>query len=292
MRRKICTLALIMKTTFYTLLVLCLLSSLSLQAQYAFELKVDLVSRIGNQDLFSISGTLLAGRVENGKTYYDAQGAKFDVKNIISSKTATSVPVAGVGEQVSLSISSKDLDAGRGETMQCISSRPMQNGMAVRSYGPVLAEGAMRCKINGRQYTSKVISKPVYMKDADVLDLFFRADDETVLWLQLNNFSKIEQLPHTTTTDTSNHQREWVCKMAYMPKGFRPTDLPNHYQAYEDVAGNASITITNINRYKKTLSFDFMGTLRPNRRLLEEKPNAGLFTIQEGHADNITWDAY
>jgi hypothetical protein len=26
--------------------------------------------------------------------------------------------------------------------------------------------------------------------------------------------------------------------------------------------------------------------------LLEEKPNAGLFTIQEGHADNITWDAY
>ena len=267
-------------------------SAIRVEAQYAFELKVDLVSRIGNQDLFSISGTLISGRVENGKTYYDTKGAKFDVKNVISSKTATSVPVAAIGEQVSLSVSSKDLDAGRGEVMQCISSRPLQQGMAVRSYGPTLPEGAIRCKMNGRQYSSKVISKPVYMKEADVLDMFYKADDETVLWLQINNFSKIQQFPHTTTTDTANKERELVCKVAYMPKGFRPTDLPNNYIAYEDVAGNASITITNINRYKKSISFDFMGTLRPNRKLLEEKPNAGLFTIQEGHADNITWDAY
>lgn len=273
-------------------LLFLLLSAYCVQAQYAFELKVDLVSRIGNQDLFSISGTLVSGRVENGKTYYDTKGAKFDVKNVISSKTATSVPVAAVGEQVSLSVSSKDLDAGRGEVMQCISSRPLQNGMAVRSYGPTLPEGAIRCKMNGRQYSSKVISKPVYMKGADVLDMFYKAEDETVLWLQINNFSKIQQFPHTTTTDTANQVRELVCKVAYMPKGFRPTDLPNNYIAYEDVAGNASITITNINRYKKSISFDFMGTLRPNRKLLEEKPNAGLFTIQEGHADNITWDAY
>lgn len=267
-------------------------SAIRVEAQYAFELKVDLVSRIGNQDLFSISGTLISGRVENGKTYYDTKGAKFDVKNVISSKTATSVPVAAIGEQVSLSVSSKDLDAGRGEVMQCISSRPLQQGMAVRSYGPTLPEGSIRCKMNGRQYSSKVISKPVYMKEADVLDMFYKADDETVLWLQINNFSKIQQFPHTTTTDTANQIRELVCKVAYMPKGFRPTDLPNNYIAYEDVAGNASITITNINRYKKSISFDFMGTLRPNRKLLEEKPNAGLFTIQEGHADNITWDAY
>jgi len=93
----------------------------------------------------------LAGRVENGKTYYDGQEAKFHIKNIISYKSATSGPVAGVSEQVSLSISSKDLDVGRGATMQCISSRPWQNGMAVRSYVPVLAEGAIRCKVNGRQ---------------------------------------------------------------------------------------------------------------------------------------------
>lgn len=273
-------------------LLVCLFSAWQVQAQYAFELKVDLVSRIGNQDLFSISGTLLSGRVENGKTYYDTKGAKFEVKNVISSKTATSVPVAAMGEQVSLSISSKDLDAGRGDVMQCISSRPLQNGMAVRTYGPTLPEGAIRCKLNGRQYSSKVISKPVYMKEADVLDMFFKAEDETVLWLQINNFSKIDAYPHTTTTDTSIKARELVCKVAYMPKGFRPTDLPNNYIAFEDVAGNASITITHINLYKKSISFDFMGTLRPNRRLLEDRPNAGLFTIQEGHADNITWDAY
>ncbi len=278
----------------FRLLLIGILCSFSLimRAQYTFELRVDNVARIGNQDLFSLSGVIEAGRVESGKTYYTDKGVKFEVKNIISSKSATSVPVATDQESVSLSIATEHFDVIRHEVLRCISSRPGVLGQQVRSSGPQMQEGQLQCKINGRQYRSKLISKPVYMKEVDVLDMFFESEDKSVLWIQINDFSKIRDMPHVLTSDTSIDDRSLVCKLAYMPKGFRPTDMPNGYYGYEDVLGNASVTLTNINRYTRTASFDFLGILRPNERVLEEKPGAGLFQLQEGRVDKISWDEY
>ena len=62
-------------------LFLFLLFSLTLiqtKAQFAFELKVTFASRIQNSDQYSVSGTLLSGRIENGKTYYLENGSKIE----------------------------------------------------------------------------------------------------------------------------------------------------------------------------------------------------------------------
>ena len=279
-----------LKFRFLTFCLLCL--ALSVKAQFAFELKVEYANRINNSDFFSISGTLLNGRVENGKSYYLENGIKLDIKNVISTKSATSVPVASAPEGVSLSIEAKDFYPDRGEILKGISSRPTLSGSTMNFSATKMAEGQLSCKLNGRMYTSMTISKPVLMKQADMFDLFFEAEDKSVIWLQINQFSEITNTPHQAKTDTSNHDRKFVCKVAYMPKGYRPTDQPGSYACYEDFRGNAGIIIKQIDRYHKKMAFEFSGILRPNAKMQEENPNAGIFYITEGKVDNIGWDVF
>jgi hypothetical protein len=262
------------------------------QAQYAFELKIDFAMRVQNSDMFSISGTVISGRIENDKNYYMDDGQKVEIKNVISNKSATSVPVALAQEKVSISVLCKDYQPERGEVLRCISSKPIYGGNVVRSHAKLMPEGELTCKLNTRMYDSKQISKPVYIKQADVLDIFFEAEDKSVIWIQLNDFSKIKEAPHQTKSDTSILERENVCKIAYLPNGYRPTDLPNNYIAFEDVKGNAGVLITYLDRYKKKMSIEFSGILRANERMREEKPNAGLFYITDGRVDQLSWDEY
>lgn len=271
--------------------LLCLIPLFS-QAQFAFEIKVDYAMQVQNSDQYAVSGTLTSGKIENNKTYYLDDGTRLDVKNIISAKSATSVPVALAGENISISIQSKKFEVIRGETMRGISTRPGYGGSAVRSFANQLGEGVLSCKINGKMYESKAISKPVYMRQADVMDLFFEAENASVIWIQINNFSEIKDVPHTAKSDTSVQDRSMICKVAYMPKGYRPTDMPNNYVAFEDFKGNAGIVITQIDRYNKKIAFEFSGILRPNTLMLEEHPTAGLYYITEGRVDQINWEQY
>lgn len=274
------------------LLALLLFSGPSLLAQFALELQIDYAMRVQNSDLFSVSGTIMSGRVEAGKTYYLESGEKVEIKNLISSKSATSVPVATVNENVSISMQCKNFEGGRGEMLRLVSGRGVYTGSYVPARANKMPEGKLACKLNSRQYIANQVSKPVYIRQADVLDLFFTAEDESVIWIQLNNFSEITATPHQTRSDTSEKDRAKVCKLAFMPKGYRPTDMPNNYVAFEDVKGNAGILITYLDRYRKKIGFDFSGILRPNERMLEERPNAGLFYINDGHVDEVSWDEF
>ena len=47
-------------------------------AQFVFELKVDYARQVGNTDQFTLSGTILSGRLEKGKTYFLEDGTKLD----------------------------------------------------------------------------------------------------------------------------------------------------------------------------------------------------------------------
>ncbi len=263
-----------------------------LKAQFAFEIKVDYSMQVQNTEQYAVSGTITSGKVENNKTYYLEDGTRLDIKNVISAKSATSVPVALAGENVSISLVAKNFEIIRGETMKCISTRPGYGGAQVKSFANKLPEGVLNCKVNGKMYESKAVSKPVYMKQADVMDLFFSAENETVIWIQINNFSEIKDVPHLTKSDTTVQDRSLVCKLAYLPKGYRPTDMPNNYIAFEDYKGNAGVIITHIDRYNKQMSLEFSGILRPNALMLEEHPNAGLYYITEGRVDNIKWEQY
>lgn len=269
-----------------------LLLNLQVFAQYTFELKVDNGMQVGNTDDYSVSGTLVSGRIEKGKTYFLDDGAEIVINNIISSKTATTVPVANSPENVSLSMRCKNFRPTHGDVMKAISTRPSYGGGTTKFRANTLPEGVLTCRINGRIYRAKAVSKPVYVRSSNMLDLFFIAEDESVIWLQLNGFSDIETMPHTTTSDTSEKNMTLVCKLAYMPKGYRPTDMPTSYKAFEDFKGNSGVVVTSLNRYKKTLSLEFSGTLRPNHKLLEDNPNAGLFYITEGRVDDIGWDSF
>lgn len=274
------------------LLFLLLTLPLCLRAQYAFELKVDYAMQVQNTEQYAVSGSILSGKIENNKIYYLDDGTKFEVKNVISAKSATSVPVALAGENVSISLVSKQFEIIRGETMRGISTKPGYGGAQVKSFTNQLPEGVLNCKLNGRMYESKAVSKPVYMRQADVMDLFFEAENKSVIWIQINNFSEIKDVPHKSTSDTSIKDRSLVCKMAYMPQGYRPTDMPNNYLAFEDFKGNAGVIITHIDRYNKKLALEFSGILRPNALMLVEKPNAGLFYITDGRVDQIKWEEY
>lgn len=274
------------------LLLLLLITPFFLRAQFAFEIKVDYSMQVQNTEQYAVSGTVMSGKVENNKTYYLEDGTKLDIKNVISAKSATSVPVALAGENVSISLVAKNFGIIRGETMKCISTRPGYGGAQVKSFANKLPEGVLNCKVNGKMYESKAVSKPVYMKQADVMDLFFSAENETVIWIQINNFSEIKDTPHLTKSDTTVQDRSLVCKLAYLPKGYRPTDMPNNYIAFEDYKGNAGVIITHVDRYNKQMALEFSGILRPNALMLEEHPNAGLYYITEGRVDNIKWEQY
>lgn len=282
---------------FYTmkLFILLLLFGIAIadvQAQYAFELKVDYAMQIQNSDQYSVSGTLLTGRVENDKTYYLEDGAKLVVKNLMSSKTATSVPVAAAPESVSIGLVCTGYRPESGVVLRGISTRAVFAGSPVTYNANQMPEGYLSCKINGMMYKGHTISKPVYIRQSNLLDLFFLGEDESVIWLQINQFSDIAQAPHAMKSDTSLSDKSMVCKVAYMPKGYRPTDMPNHYMAYEDVKGNAGITITILDKYRKKIALTFSGILRANARMQADKADAGLFYITEGKVDNVSWDAF
>lgn len=276
----------------YVLAVIICLWSYGSDAQYAFELKIDYAMRVGNTDQFSISGSILKGRIEDDKFYYAEAGQEFKIKNIISAKSATSVPVASAGEAVSFSIITKNYEPERGEVLHAVSSRPTYSGNGIRYNPNKMAEGELSCKINGLVYHAYTISKPVLIKDANILDMFFEAENKSVIWLQLNQVTDIQDVPFQTKSDTTNKNLMMVCKVAYMPEGFRPTDLPNNYRAYEDFRGNSGIMVTYVNKYEKRISFEFSGILRPNKRILEDKPDAGFFYITEGKVDNVGWDNF
>lgn len=279
-----------MKTLFLSLC--CLMFSCYAFAQFTFELKVDYAMRVGNTDQFSVNGTILTGRLEKGKTYFLEDGTKLVIENIISSKSASSVPVASANENVSLALTCKDFLPDRGDVLRGITTRPSIGGGAQRYNTNQLPEGILSCRINGKLYRSKMVSKPVYIRSSNMLDLFFIAEDESVIWLQINGFSEIETMPHHTKSDTSEKTPSMVCKVAFMPKGFRPTDMPTGYKAYEDMKGNSGIIITALNRYKKTIALEFSGILRPNKKLLEDGTGSGLFYISEGRVDNVGWDEF
>jgi hypothetical protein len=267
-------------------------SFIKAEAQFTFELKVDYAMRVGNTDHFSLSGTILSGRLEKSKIYYLEDGTKLLIDNIISSKSATSVPVALVNENVSLAITCKDMEPGRGDILRAITTRPSFGNALPKYNANQLPEGILSCRINGKMYSAKMVSKPVFIKAANILDMFFIAEDESVIWLQLNGFSDISELPHNAKSDTSEKNPSLVCKVAYMPKGYRPTDMPTNYKAYEDMKGNSGIVVVSLNRYKKNIALEFSGILRPNKRILEEGTGMGLFYISEGRVDNIGWDEF
>ena len=273
-------------------MILFCISSQTVLAQYTFELKIEYAMRVQNSDMFSVSGVITSGKIEADKTYFLDDGTKMEVKNLISSKSATSVPVASAQENVSVSIFCKDFRPERGTTLKGIANKPVYSGSYTKAYTNMMPEGQLTCKLNSRMYTSAQISKPVYIKQSDVLDIFFEAEDQSVIWIQINDFSQIKSTPHQTKTDTSDKERMNVCKVAFLPQGYRPTDMPNNYKAFEDQKGNAGVLIKYIDRYKKKIGFEFSGILRPNAKILEEKPNAGLFYLQEGRVDQIGWDEY
>jgi hypothetical protein len=279
-----------MRKTFFSLILLMI--TFQSYSQFTFELSVDYAMRVGNTDQFSLSGTIQSGRIEKGKTYFTENGAKIQVLNIISSKSATSVPVAVTSENVSMAITCEGFDVGRGDIIRAMNSRPSFSSNLPNYHENQLPEGILSCRLNGKVYRAKSVSKPVYIKKSNILDLFFIGEDESVIWLQINGFSDIEMIPHHAKSDTSEKSMSMVCKVAYMPKGYRPTDLPNHYKAYEDLKGNSGIIITSLNRYKRNISLEFSGILRPNKRLLEDGGEAGLFYMSEGRVDSISWDPF
>lgn len=261
-------------------------------AQFVFELRVDYARQVGNTDQFTLSGTILSGRIEKGKTYFLEDGTKLVINNIISSKTATSVPVASMNENVSLSLNVSNFLPDHGDVLRGITTSPTRGGGLTQFHANRLPDGILSCRVNGKKYQARLVSKPVLIRSANILDLFFVAEDESVVWLQINGFSDIVDMPYKATSDTSQKEMAKLCKVAYMPKGYKPTDLPNYYKAYEDQRGNAGIMITNINRYKKTITLEFSGILRPNERLLQDGNGGGLFYINEGRVDSASWDEF
>ncbi len=261
-------------------------------AQYAFELRVDYSSRVENTYQYSIGGTLEKGKIESNKTYYLEGGAELVVTTVISGASGTTVKEVNAVQKVSLALYSKSFKPEQGVLLKGISTKPQYGGYMVKDYAYKMPEGVLSVKLNGVATKARQISKPVYSKKADVLDLFFETESKAVVWLQLNQFSKINSIPYNLKTDTSNADKSQVCKIIYLPNGYRPTDLPNNYMGFEDVKGNGAMLITRLSKYNKQITLEFNGILRANKRLKQEKPDAVLFYITEGRLDNSSWDIY
>jgi hypothetical protein len=268
--------------------------SFTLHAQYSFELKVDYATQIGNTNDYSVSGTLLKGTIENGKKYYLTSGAEFDVQNLMSAKTATSVNSAKAPEKVSIGLKCKNFNPKTGVVIKGISTQPNYSGMQMTNNRlDKLPEGILKVNINGMQFTATQISKPIKTKAGDVLDMFFKTKGTEVFWLQIGNLSKIEELPARVVSDsTLVGTDEPYCKIAFMPDGFLPTQLPNNYKAYEDKTGKASILITNLKKYTFQATIEFAGPLAPNWKILEENENAGFLTLTNGRVDKIVYEEH
>jgi hypothetical protein len=279
-----------LKTVIIQLFLIC--CTFICKAQYAFELQVDYSSQIENTNQYAISGTLEKGKIENDKTYFLESGAELRVTNLISGETGTSVKEVNAPQKVSIALLCRNFKPALGVKLNGISTKPNYGGYMVKDVADKMPEGLLSCKVNGVGIKARQISKPVYSKNIDALDLFFEAENKAIIWLQVNSFSKIVAAPHHLRTDTSNIDKAQVCKIIYLPNGYRPTDLPNNYMGYEDVKGNAAMIITRINKYAKQITLEFSGILRANKRMKTEKPEASLFYISEGRVDNSSWTIF
>lgn len=268
--------------------------SFSLQAQYSFELQVDYATQIGNTNDYSVSGQLLKGSIESGKKYYLTSGAEFDVKNLMSATTATSVKEAKSPERVSIGLKCKNFTPKTGVVIKGISTQPKYTGMRMSDNRlDKLPEGILKVNINGMEFKATQISKPIKTKAGDVLDMFFKTKGSEVFWLQIGNLSKIEDLPARVVSDSTLVGTDQpYCKIAFMPDGFLPTQLPNNYKAYEDKTGKASILITRLKKYTFQATIEFAGPLSPNWKILEENENAGFLTLTNGRVDKIIYEEH
>ena len=263
-------------------------------AQYAFELEVDYATQIGNTNNYSVSGVLLKGSIENDKKYYLTSGAEFDVQNLMSATTATSVKDAKAPERVSVGLKCKNFNPQTGIVLKGISTQPKFIGQEMRDARyEMMPEGILKVDLNGMQFNAQQISKPIKTKQSDVLDMFFKTKGKEVFWLQIVNLSKIEEIPARIVSDTSLYNTDQpYCKIAFLPDGFLPTDFPNNYKAYEDKSGRASILITSLKKYTFQGSIEFAGPLSPNKKILEENEQAGILQLTNGRVDKIVWEEH
>ncbi len=270
-----------------------LFSSFFSSAQYAFELEVDYSTQIGNTDNYSVSGKLLKGKIENGKKYFTTKGAELNVINLMSAKTTTSVDKAVAPQKVSVGLKCKNFKPKQDVIIQGIATQPNYGGTPVHTFHDQLPEGVLQVKVNGMLFKAKQISTPIKTKAGDVLDMFFKTKTDGVFWLQIGNMNQIETLPIRLPADsTLIGTQQPYCKIAFMPDGFLPTDLPNNYKAYEDKFGNASILITTLKKYTLQATIEFGGPLRPNWKILEENPDAGILTLTDGRVDKIIYEEH
>lgn len=266
--------------------------SINARAQYAFELEVGYSSRIKNTNEYSVSGKITKGKIEKGQKYYLTDGSEWTVNNVMSSKTATSVDIASLGEDVSIGITSNNFKPENNVILKGINTRPNYSGQQVRSYRDHLPDDFAQFKINGYKIKTHCFSKPVYTKADDILDMYFKEGDE-VLWLRIGNLSKIENVPAQILCDSNLIGTKIpYARIVYMPKACLPTDMPNNCNAYEDKYGKSSILITTLKKYTYQLTCEFSGILRPNDKILLENPDAGMIQISEGRIDRISYDAH
>jgi len=274
------------------LVLFCCVSFMA-NGQYAFELEVDYSARIGNSDNFSVSGNLIKGKIQKGKKYFLTSGAELKIVNLMSAKTATSVNQAVGPEKVSIGFESKNYKPKQKVVLQGISTQPSYGGRFVQSSSPKMPEGFLQVKVNGMMFKAKQISKPIKTKSGDVLDMFYKTKSGSVFWLQIANLSKIETLPMRVPADTTLIGTEDpYCKIAFMPDGFQPTDLPNNYKGYEDKLGRASILVTQLKKYTFQATIEFGGMLSANSKLKLDNPTAQPIKLTNGRVDKIVYEEH
>lgn len=273
-------------------IIFCALS-ISVNAQYAFELEVDYSTQIGNSDNYSVSGDLKKGKIESGKKYYLTTGAELKVVNLMSAKTVTSVKKVVAPEKVSLGLKCKNFKPQQNVILYGIATQPSYGGGTVKTYKDMMPDGMLQVKINGMLFKAKQISKPIKTKSGDVLDMFYKAKSGAVFWLQIGNLSKIETIPMRVPCDSTLIGTDQpYAKIAFMPDGFQPTDLPNNYKGYEDKMGKASVLVTALKKYTFQAAVEFGGRLPANWKLKEENPTAQPINMTNGRVDKILYDEH